>query len=86
MKIKNSNLEWFVFYIDFNTHKSKFMNILGYNFAEELAKRDERNREQGVSIGRIGLIAQFIKDYGVEMAKTMLKPSETELKEALNMQ
>ena len=66
------------------------MEVLEKMFAEELAKRDERNRgqgmAQGVSIGRIGLIAQFIKDYGVEMAKTMLKPSETELKEALNMQ
>ena len=62
------------------------MEVLEKMFAEELAERDERNREQGVSIGRIGLIAQFIKDYGVEMAKTMLKPSETELKEALNMQ
>lgn len=70
------------------------MEVFEKMFAEELAERDERNREQGmaqgvaqgVSIGRIGLIAQFIKDYGVEMAKTMLKPSETELKEALNMQ
>ena len=28
MKIKNSNLEWYVFHIDFNSTKPKFTNIL----------------------------------------------------------
>ena len=50
MRIKNANLEWYVMYDDFNSKKIKRVNILGYGFAEELAKDIKRkkimNREQ----------------------------------------
>lgn len=50
MKIKNVNLKWNVMRHDFNENKIKPYNILGYSFAEDLAKDIKKekitNREQ----------------------------------------
>lgn len=50
MRIKNANLKWNVLYYDSNTSKITPYNILGYSFAEELAKEVKKykieNREQ----------------------------------------
>ncbi len=73
------------------------MDVLEKIFAEELdkirteseargeARGEAKGEIKGEAKGRIGLISQFINDYGVEKAKTMLKPSEKELEEALAM-
>ena len=44
MKIKNAGLEWYVMYYSFNDKKIKRFNILGYNFAEELAKQIKKRK------------------------------------------
>lgn len=44
MKIKNTNLEWYVMCYDFNNHKLERINILGYNFAEKLAKQIKKKK------------------------------------------
>lgn len=50
MKVKNVNLKWNVLHEDFNTRKIEPYNILGYSFAETLAKDIRKykieNREQ----------------------------------------
>ena len=65
------------------------MDVLEKIFAEELDKirteSEVKGEIKGEAKGRIGLISQFISDYGIEKAKTMLKPSEKELEEALAM-
>lgn len=44
MKIKNVNLQWNVMMEDSNTRKIKPYNILGYNFAEDLAKAIKKEK------------------------------------------
>jgi hypothetical protein len=44
VKIKNANLEWYVFYKDFNSKKIIRYNVLGGSFAEELAKNIRKRK------------------------------------------
>ena len=50
MKIKNVNLKWNVLRYDFNLKRIRPYNVLGYSFADELAKDIKKykiiNREQ----------------------------------------
>ena len=66
-----------------------FKDVLAVKYAEKhaegLAEGEAKGRAEGLAEGRLGLITQFIRDYGIEKAKTMLKPSEQEIQEALNM-
>ena len=45
LKIKNAGLEWYVMYYSLNDNKIKRVNILGYNFAKELAKQIKHHDE-----------------------------------------
>ena len=44
MKIKNANLEWYVMYSDFGNKDIKRVNILGYDFAEIVAKEIKKKK------------------------------------------
>lgn len=44
LKIKNAGLEWYVMYYSLNDNKIKRVNILGYNFAKELAKQIKKRK------------------------------------------
>lgn len=78
---------------DVEAFEEVFKDVLAVRYAKERAEGEAKGHAEGLAEGevkgmakgRLSLITQFIRDYGIEKAKTMLKPSEQEIQEALNM-